>query len=81
MNVKDKVFYISLVGIIIAIIACGACYGVGLMDYVGLTACCIAFVGLLYAYYQDHRHEKMKKQKEEAAAKKAVEQDNSAKAE
>ena len=70
MNVKDKIFYISLVGIIIGIIACGACYGVGLINYVGLTACCIAFVGLLYAFYQDHRHEKMKKQKEAEDANK-----------
>lgn len=60
---KDKVFYVSIVGISIAIIAFGVCFGVGLCDYVGLVACCIAFVGLLYAFFQDKRHEKMAKKK------------------
>ena len=66
MNVKDKVFYTSLVAISIAVIAFGVCFGLGLTNYVGLCACSVALVGLLYAFYQDKRHEKMKKQKEES---------------
>ena len=61
MNVKDKVFYIALVCILIALIAFGVCFGMGLTNYVGLCACSVAFVGLLYAFYQDKRHDKMKK--------------------
>lgn len=63
-NMKDKVFYVSLAGIIIAIIAFGICYGLALCDYIGLAACCIALVGLLYAFIQDKRHEKRAKQTE-----------------
>lgn len=61
---KDKVFYVALAGISVAIIAFGVCFGMGLTDYVGLVACCIAFVGLLYAFFQDKRHEKMAKERE-----------------
>ena len=68
MNIKDKVFYISIVAIIIALVACGVCYGLGLIDYVGVSVCGVVTVGLLYAKFQDNRHEKMatlKKEKEE----------------
>lgn len=62
MNMKDKVFCIALVGISIAVIAFAVCFGMGLTNYVGLCACSLALVGLLYAFFQDKRHDKMKKQ-------------------
>ena len=75
MNAKDKVFYVSLVLISIAIIAFGICYGVGACGYIGLVSCCIAWVGLIYACFQDKRHEKMNKQKEQQKQEENKDQD------
>lgn len=64
---KDKVFYVAAIGFAVSIIAFGVCFGLGLTDYVGLIASSIALVGLLYAFIQDKRHEKIARERSKKA--------------
>lgn len=78
MNIKDKIFYISIVLTTIALIAFGVCFALNLVSYVGVSVCGIVFVGLLYAFFQDKRHTKMAetKKEQEASGANVVKEEN-----